>query len=591
MPASGTLGAPHSPQRLYYLAAATERTGLLTLVLPDREVVIHFKKGNPEFLDSTHPEDSLDTFLVNQKLVTPAQVEQATAQRARFGGELLPALFGLGLVNPNAVFQHLAQRASQLLFRALTAEQGTFAFDLEELPAARAMPLGNRWAVYLEALRRVPGPDLRRRLLSAFELPVMKAGGLVPVTDLKLTPQETRALNYFDGVRSLSQLVSDLPAEADVVVRTAWMLAPLDLVSFAGVSPSAVRGPPPPAAAAPPPKVVAPPPAAPVAPPRAPQVTHAPTVVPPVVAAPRPPQPVAAPARPPPPVMSPQPAAAPQAPAPRPPGPPPGNPAQMPKPASPYPAGAAPARPPPPVMAPAAPKPPAPAAPPAGNVAEEIKQLQALHDQLKGKNYFDVLGVKRDADPNAVKIAYLKAARSYHPDTVPPGAPEALGKLKADLFALIGEANRTLSDPALRQEYVAELDAGGTGSKVDIEKILRGEELFQKGRILVQARKYPDALKMIDEAITANPEEPEFYAWRGYARFMAAPDRKLATAEAMKDIKGCIDKNPNVAAAHYFAGYVAKTNGDMKTAIAEFKKTVALDPRHIDAARELRNVK
>ena len=260
VPASGTL-VEHSSQQLYYLAASSEATGLLTVELADRELVAHFKKGNPEFLDSTHPEDSLDTFLLAQKLATPAQLEQAQAQGARFGGELLPALFGLGLLNPNAVFQHLGQRGSQLLQRLLSAEQGTFSFDHQELPPSRSMPMGNKWAVYLEALRRVPTSDLRRRLMGALDLPVMRAGGRVQASDLRLTPQETRALNYFDGVRSLSQLLKDVPGEADTLLRTAWMLTPLELVSFAGVSLTAPQAPaaPKPSAAPQPSRVPGPP--------------------------------------------------------------------------------------------------------------------------------------------------------------------------------------------------------------------------------------------------------------------------------------------------------------------------------------------
>jgi hypothetical protein len=143
MPASGTLEAT-SPVQLYYLAASGALTGLLTIKLADRELQVHFKKGNPEFLDSTHPEDSLETFLVSQRLATQAQIEQGQAQAGQFGGDLLPALFGLGLLNPNAVFHHLGARATNLLFRVLTAEQGSFSFDAEELPAARSMPLIGR---------------------------------------------------------------------------------------------------------------------------------------------------------------------------------------------------------------------------------------------------------------------------------------------------------------------------------------------------------------------------------------------------------------------------------------------------------------
>jgi lipoprotein NlpI len=53
-------------------------------------------------------------------------------------------------------------------------------------------------------------------------------------------------------------------------------------------------------------------------------------------------------------------------------------------------------------------------------------------------------------------------------------------------------------------------------------------------------------------------------------------------------LKRCLDKNPNVASVHYFMGVFARANGDEKAAINSFKDCVRLDPRHIDAARELR---
>ena len=246
-----------------------------------------------------------------------------------------------------------------------------------------------------------------------------------------------------------------------------------------------------------------------------------------------------------------------------------------------------PPRPPPQVMKPAAPAKPVITA---AATDADTRQLQAIHDQMGKQNFFEILGLKRDADPAAVKMAYLKAARSYHPDTIPPGSPEALAKLRADVFAKIGEANRTLSDPALRADYLAELDAGGTGSKVDIEKILRAEEVFQKGRILMQARKYPDALKMFEEAVGCNGDEAEFYAWRGYARFLGAADKKQVLSEVMRDLNLCVAKNPNVAATYFFLGFVAKANGDDKAALNHFKKCVSLDPKHIDAQREVRSM-
>lgn len=245
-------------------------------------------------------------------------------------------------------------------------------------------------------------------------------------------------------------------------------------------------------------------------------------------------------------------------------------------------------------MTSAVPGPPVAARPVASSpsaIEAEARQLAELLAQMKKQDYFQVLGVTRQADAGAVKIAYLKAARLYHPDTAPPGAPESLMKARADLFALVGEANRTLADPKLRQDYVAELDAGGDGSRIDVEKILKAEELFQRGAVLVRNRKYAEALAMLDEAIAHNPDEGEFYAWRGWARYLVATDKKVGLAEGQKDLQACLARNPNVAAAYYFLGFLAKSAGDKARATEHFKKCVVLDPKHLDAQRELRMMK
>ncbi|MGV3621917.1 MAG: J domain-containing protein [Archangium sp.] len=429
-------------------------------------------------------------------------------------------------------------------------------------------------------------------------MPVMKAGGRVQLADVRLQPQETRALNYFDGVRSLAELARDVPAEADVILRTAFLLHPLELVSFADVPgrpPPVSRSPSPPKGtqAAPPRAVVPPAPPQPIAPPRAPtiappQAMRPPTVAPPPAGA-RPPSPYPGGA---PPTVAPPPAGA--------------------RPPSPFPGGAPPTvTSSPSAVASSASRPPMSSSrstigSPSGIAAaprssgsglapmpapEDLKGLQALLETMKKQTFFEVLGIKKDGDASQVKMAYLKAARSFHPDTVPPDAPPEVAKAKADIFALISEANRTLSDPVLREDYTAELAAGGSGNKVDIEKILRAEDSFQKGTIMVKARKYPEALKMLESAIADNPDEGEFYAWRGYAKFLISTDRKAATPEVLRDINLCVSKNPNVANAYYFLGFVAKLNGDHKTALANFKKCVALDPKHIDASRELRTMK
>ena len=62
------------------------------------------------------------------------------------------------------------------------------------------------------------------------------------------------------------------------------------------------------------------------------------------------------------------------------------------------------------------------------------------------KDYYEILGVSRDADATAIKSAYRKLARKYHPDVNKTKEAE-------EKFKDINEAYEVLSDKAKRQRY------------------------------------------------------------------------------------------------------------------------------------------
>lgn len=69
---------------------------------------------------------------------------------------------------------------------------------------------------------------------------------------------------------------------------------------------------------------------------------------------------------------------------------------------------------------------------------------------VKFKDYYEVLGVPRDATAKAIKDAYRKLARQYHPDmqTVP-----AKKKTSEEKFKEINEAYEVLGDQEKRKKY------------------------------------------------------------------------------------------------------------------------------------------
>ena len=73
------------------------------------------------------------------------------------------------------------------------------------------------------------------------------------------------------------------------------------------------------------------------------------------------------------------------------------------------------------------------------------------------KNYYEILGVPKDATPEQIKAAYRKLAMKYHPDR------NQGDEAAAEKFKEINEAHETLSDQQKRAAYDYELEHPGMG--------------------------------------------------------------------------------------------------------------------------------
>ena len=66
---------------------------------------------------------------------------------------------------------------------------------------------------------------------------------------------------------------------------------------------------------------------------------------------------------------------------------------------------------------------------------------------MQQRDYYQILGVKEDAEPKEIKDAYRQLAFKYHPDRNKEN-PEASEEMKS-----VNEAYAVLSDTSKRQEY------------------------------------------------------------------------------------------------------------------------------------------
>jgi curved DNA-binding protein CbpA len=213
--------------------------------------------------------------------------------------------------------------------------------------------------------------------------------------------------------------------------------------------------------------------------------------------------------------------------------------------------------------------------------------MRAAWERIQKADHFEALGLKREAASGVIKATYFALAKSWHPDAGGPDDPAEGKRLRADLFARIGEAWAVLGDEAQRKQYLDDLKTGAA-STVDVSAIFEAEDLFQRAQVLERTRQYPLALQELDKAIQLNDKEPEFHVLRAWVRFLVAQDRKAQLPRSAGEIEAALKELPNCKSGHLFLGRMAKVVGDLGLAEKYLKRGLQVLPDDSELQRELR---
>ncbi len=244
------------------------------------------------------------------------------------------------------------------------------------------------------------------------------------------------------------------------------------------------------------------------------------------------------------------------------------------------------------VVTPSAPTPPMPAAAPAKAPAaastdeqQLLKTIQEKHLAIQGdRNHFTVLGVSRQASRDDVKAAFLRLAKLFHPDRLPPALSAHSSKM-TDIFEAIREAYEVLFDEQRRREYEKSLYAVAAKSPEEVGPA-RALEEFKKGDIFMRKRDFRTAEDHFARAY-AMDAKAEYLAARGWAIYMD-PTRKPEIGRARQMMVDAVKQTPSCDRAHYQLGVIARVENDMALAERHFREAVRANPRHLEAAQELR---
>jgi len=212
-------------------------------------------------------------------------------------------------------------------------------------------------------------------------------------------------------------------------------------------------------------------------------------------------------------------------------------------------------------------------------------------DQITSQNFFQMLGVDKDAAPEACQKAFFTLAKVWHPDRLPPALVDVKDAC-SKVFTHITEAHAVLTDPKKRQDYMTLMKDGGAtpDDQAKIQAILEAATEFQKAEILMKRNMSdPQVFDLVKRACSLDPEQVEYMALYTWLEAQLPQwQSKEKTTEKIYILDKCIQKSPNCERAYFYRAMLYKRNDDAKKAIADFRKVADMNPRNLDATREVR---
>lgn len=205
-------------------------------------------------------------------------------------------------------------------------------------------------------------------------------------------------------------------------------------------------------------------------------------------------------------------------------------------------------------------------------------EMAALRDDIEGLaaalgklDHYAVLGLDASADGAAIKKAYFKAAKRYHPDSLARKGLADLEDKAARVFGRVSEAFETLTDPDKKAAY----DRGASNEpEIDTARLAQAETSFRKGEILVKMGNFQGALEYLQPAVELWPEEPAYRSALGWALYkQPTPNTNLA-----RDHLECAHRQaPDDPITMFRYGMVLRALGETETAAALIARARSLE--------------
>ncbi len=224
------------------------------------------------------------------------------------------------------------------------------------------------------------------------------------------------------------------------------------------------------------------------------------------------------------------------------------------------------------------------------DVSARRQEILETSAKIEKMNYFEMLGVSEDSPTTGVEMAFMGLAKKWHPDRL----PTTLADVRAEcthVFGRLSEAHRALRDPEARAEYLTLLRDGGATPEAQayISRVVEAASAFSKAEVCLKRGDYAQAETLARQAHGGDDTQADYLALIAWLESMRPENQNAAASyERIAMLDRALLLNSKCERAHYYRGMLHKKVGSTPLAVEDFRRVAELNPKNVDAIRELR---
>ena len=202
-----------------------------------------------------------------------------------------------------------------------------------------------------------------------------------------------------------------------------------------------------------------------------------------------------------------------------------------------------------------------------------------------------MLDVARDATREDVETAFLSLAKRWHPDRLPPELAPVRDACSR-VFGRMSEAHTTLGDEEQRARYMKLVSEGSGSPEMQdaVAKVVEAAQNFQKAEIYFKRNDLAQAEVYCRRAHESDPTQPDYLAMLAWLIASKAENQSAREddGEHQDARQGGLHGRRPMREGLLLARDALQANRQGRPRDEGFRRVVDVNPRNIDAAREVR---